>query len=99
MRRFTMTKRERRTYTEEFKNQIVQLYLNDKPRQDIIREYDLTPSTFDKWVKQNQTSGSFKEKDNRSPNEAEMIKLRKENQQLKMENDILKQAALIFVRR
>ena len=94
-----MTKRERRTYTEEFKNQIVQLYLNDKPRQDIIREYDLTPSTFDKWVKQNQTSGSFKEKDNRSPNEAEMIKLRKENQQLKMENDILKQAALIFVRR
>jgi transposase len=94
-----MTKRERRTYTEEFKNQIVQLYLNDKPRPDIIREYDLTPSTFDKWVKQNQTSGSFKEKDNRSPDEAEMIKLRKENQQLKMENDILKQAALIFGRR
>jgi transposase len=94
-----MTKRERRTYTEEFKNQIVQLYLNDKPRQDIIREYDLTPSTFDKWVKQNQTSGSFKEKDNRSPDEAEMIKLRKEIQQLKMENDILKQAALIFGRK
>ena len=79
-----MTKRERRTYTEEFKNQIVQLYLNDKPRQDIIREYDLTPSTFDKWVKQNQISGSFKEKDNRSPEEAEMIKLRKEIQELKM---------------
>jgi transposase len=94
-----MSKRERRTYTEEFKNQIVQLYLNNKPRQDIIREYELTPSTFDKWVKQNQTSGSFKEKDNRSPDEAEMIKLRKENQQLKMENDILKQAALIFGRR
>uniref|UniRef100_UPI000377A97A transposase n=3 Tax=Propionispira raffinosivorans TaxID=86959 RepID=UPI000377A97A len=73
-----MSKRERRTYTEEFKNQIVQLYLNNKPRQDIIREYELTPSTFDKWVKQNQTSGSFKEKDNRSPDEAEMIKLRKE---------------------
>ncbi|WP_019554660.1 transposase, partial [Propionispira raffinosivorans] len=72
-----MSKRERRTYTEEFKNQIVQLYLNNKPRQDIIREYELTPSTFDKWVKQNQTSGSFKEKDNRSPDEAEMIKLRK----------------------
>jgi transposase len=50
-------------------------------------------------VKQNQTSGSFKEKDNRSSNEAEMIELRKKNQQLKMENDILKQAALIFGRR
>ena len=94
-----MTKRERRTYTEEFKNQMVQLYLNEKPRQEIIKEYDLTPSTFDKWLKQSQTSGSFKEKDNRSPEEAELLKLKKENQQLKMENDILKQAALILGRR
>jgi len=94
-----MTKRERRTYTEEFKNQMVQLYLNEKPRQEIIKEYDLTPSTFDKWLKQSQTSGSFKEKDNRSPEETELLKLKKENQQLKMENDILKQAALILGRR
>jgi len=94
-----MTKRERRTYTEEFKNQMVQLYLNEKPRQEIIKEYDLTPSTFDKWLKQSQTSGSFKEKDNRCPEEAELLKLKKENQQLKMENDILKQAALILGRR
>lgn len=41
-------------------------------------------------MKQNQTSGSFKEKDNRTPEEAELIKLRKENQRLLMENDILK---------
>ena len=94
-----MTKRERRTYTEEFKNQMVQLYLNEKPRQEIIREYNLTPSTFDKWLKQSQTSGSFKEKDNRSPEENELLKLKKENQQLKMENDILKQAALILGRK
>jgi transposase len=94
-----MTKRERRTYTEEFKNQMVQLYLNNKPRQEIIREYELTPSAFDKWLKQSQTSGSFKEKDNRSPEESELLKLKKENQQLKMENDILKQAALILGRK
>ncbi|WP_230128795.1 transposase, partial [Bacillus sp. CECT 9360] len=35
-----MTKRERRTFSEEFKNQMVQLYQNGKPRKDIIREYD-----------------------------------------------------------
>jgi transposase len=45
-----MTKRERRKFTEEFKNQMVQLYLNGKPRQEIIREYDLTTSSLDKWV-------------------------------------------------
>ncbi|MED1440160.1 transposase, partial [Aeribacillus composti] len=70
------------------------LYENGKPRKDIIREYDLTPSALDKWIKQSQTSGSFKEKDNRSPEENELIQLRKENKRLLMENDILKQAAL-----
>lgn len=94
-----MAKRARRIYTEEFKNQMVQLYLNDKPRQEIIREYELTPSTFNKWLNQSQTSGSFKEKDNRSPAEIELLMLKKENQHLKMENDILKQAALILGRR
>ncbi|WJM69166.1 IS3 family transposase [Bacillus velezensis] len=85
-----MTKKARRTFTPEFKEQMVQLYLNGKPRKDIIREYDLTPSSLDKWVNQSQTSGSFKEKDNLSPEERELNKLRKEIKQLQMENDIFK---------
>src|SRR5699024_5896447 len=89
-----MTRRKRRTFTDKFKKQVVLLYQNGKPRQEVIKEYDLSPSAFDRWVKQYANSGSFKEKDNRSPEEIELIKLRKENQQLKMENDILKQAAL-----
>ncbi|QOS98678.1 transposase [Brevibacterium sp. JNUCC-42] len=91
-----MTKRTRRKFTSEFKKQMVQLYKNGKPRKDIIREYELTPSTLDKWVMQSQTSGSFKEKDNLTPVQKELIRLRKLNQQLLMENDILKQAALIL---
>jgi transposase len=94
-----MTKKARRTFTSEFKEQMVQLYLNGKPRKDIIREYDLTPSSLDKWVNQSQTSGSFKEKDNLPPEEQELTKLRKEIRQLQMENDILKQAALILGRK
>ena len=94
-----MTKKERRTFTDEFKNQMVQLYLIGKPRKDIIREYDLTPSSLDKWIGQSKTTGSFKEKDNQSPEELELNRLRKENKQLLMENDILKQAALILGRK
>jgi transposase len=90
-----MTKRERRTFTEEFKNQMVQLYLNGEPRKYIIRECDLTPSSLDKCIGQSKNTGSFKEKDNLTPEEIELNKLRKENKQLLMENDILKQAALI----
>ncbi|CVK21331.1 IS3 family transposase ISEfa8 [Sporomusa sphaeroides DSM 2875] len=94
-----MTRRKRREYTDEFKNQMVQLYVSGKPRSEIIREYDLTESAFDRWLKQGQSTGSFREADNRSTEENELIQLRKENQRLKMENDILKQAALILGRK
>jgi len=50
----------------------------------------------DRWINQANNSGSFKEKDNRTPEEQELIELRKRNMQLEMENDILKQAALIL---
>ncbi|MFA8440175.1 IS3 family transposase [Pueribacillus sp. YX66] len=85
-----MTKRKRRTFTKEFKEQIVQLHLPGKPRSEIIKEYELTPSSFDRWVRQHKTSGSFEEKDNRTPEQEELIRLRKENQRLMMENDIFK---------
>ena len=94
-----MTRRTRRSYTQEFKEQLVQLHLHGKPRSEIVREYDLTSSAFDRWIQQHQKSGSFTEKDNRTPEENEMIKLRKELDQLRMENDILKQAALIIGRK
>lgn len=91
-----MAKRDRRTYTDEFKAQMVKLYESGKFKHEIMKEYDLTPTAFNTWIKRSQTTGSFKEKDNLSPEELELMKLRKENQQLKMENDILKQAALIL---
>ncbi|BDP86150.1 transposase (plasmid) [Enterococcus faecium] len=77
--------RQRRTYSKEFKQQIVDLYLAGKPRAEIIREYELTPSSFDKWMKQAQSTGSFKERDNLTPEQAELIALRKKNKQLEME--------------
>ncbi|WP_152023764.1 IS3 family transposase [Vagococcus penaei] len=91
-----LERKPRRTFTKEFKQQMVDLYQSGKPRIDIIRDYELTPSTFDRWVKQGTTTGSFKEKDNLTPEQKELIKLRKELKMLEMENDILKQAALIF---
>ncbi|NBJ16531.1 MAG: transposase [Dehalobacter sp. 4CP] len=36
-----MTKRKRRSFSGEFKNQMVQLYLNGKPRAEISKEYDI----------------------------------------------------------
>ena len=77
-----MTRRSRRTFTDEFKKQIVQLHSSGKTRSEIIREYDLSSTAFDNWVKQYHNSGSFKDKDNRTPEQEELIRLRKENQKL-----------------
>lgn len=46
---------------------MVDLYHSGKSRQELIHEYELTPSSFDKWLLQLRTSGSFKEKDNLTP--------------------------------
>lgn len=92
-------KRPKREFTDEFKQQMVKLFNSGKPRSEIAKEYDLTPSALNNWIKRINATGSPKECDNRTPAEVELIKMRKENQQLRMENDILKQAALIFGRK
>jgi len=89
-------RRKKREFTNEFKTQMVNLYNSGKAKSEIIREYDLTRSAFEKWVKDYNNSRSFKAVDNRTAEENELIKLQKEIKQLRMENDILKQAALIL---
>lgn len=64
---------------------MVDLYQSGNPRMDIFREYDLNPSTFDKWGKQEKATDSFKEKDNLTPEQKELIKLRKELKDLEKE--------------
>ena len=86
--------RERRAYNDEFKQKIVKLYNSIKPRAELIREYELSPSALSSWIDKFNSIGSLNIEDNRSDAEKELIKLRKENHRLKMENDILKQAAL-----
>ena len=91
-----MEKRPRRTFTEEFKKQMVDLYNAGKPRTEIAKEYELTPSALDRWISRINKTGSSKEKDNRTEAEKELLALRKENAELRLENEILKKAALIF---
>ena len=91
-----MSRRPRREFTEEFKLQMVKLYNSGKSASEIVKEYDLTRSAFANWVQKYNKTGSFKATDNRTEEDKEIIRLKKENQQLRMENDILKQAALIL---
>jgi transposase len=86
-------------YTDEFKKRIVALRNNGKSVSEISTEYTLAKSTINKWVFDYSNTGSFKAKDNRSESENELLKLKKETSRLEMENDILKQAALMMGQR
>lgn len=94
-----MSRKTRRHFTDDFKQQIVDLHQAGRKRSELINEYDLTPSTFDKWVKQAKTTGSFETVDNLTAEQRELIALRKRNKELELQVDILKQAAVIMVQK
>ena len=93
------------TYTDTFKEQIVALYHSGKSLTQLSKDYDPSVPTISRWVKFFDQSGSFREANNRTPQEKELIELRKRNLELEMENDLLHpkgyrlQAALILGRR
>ena len=86
-------------YNDEFKQKIVELINSGKSYKSVISEYEIARSTVFKWVESFNKTKSFKAKDNRSSDENDLIKLKKEVAILRMENDILKQAALILGRK
>ena len=88
-----------RHYDEAFKRQIVQLYESGKPSREIRAEYDIARSTPRRRVQGIRNSGSTRAADNRTPEQNELIELRRRNRQLEMEVDVLKQAAPVFARR
>ncbi|MTB99330.1 transposase, partial [Streptococcus uberis] len=72
-----MSRKVRLHFTDDFKQQIVDLYNADRKRSTLIKEYELTLSTFNKWVRQAITTGSFKSVDNLTDEQRELIELRK----------------------
>lgn len=88
-----------RQFTEQFRRQIVELYNAGKPRGEIMAEYDLGSSTLSRWIKLYNDCGVTTESAARTPDEDRLLELERENKRLRMEVDVLKQAALIFARK
>ena len=93
---FTMAHNGKR-YTEEFKQQITDLYLAGKPIAQLAEEYGLVEQTIYKWKK--LYAPSIEVDENQSVSLKEYRELQKKMQQLEMENEILKKATAIFARK
>ncbi len=94
-----MSSKKRRTYSDDFKKQMVALYESGKSPSEIIEEYDLSPASIYQWRKQFGSNSSNDVTVDNKESIDELRKLREENQKLRMEVDILKQATLIMGRK
>ena len=65
----------------------------------LSKDYDISLPTIYKWIRKSNTTGSFKTNDNLTDEQRELKALRKRTAELEIENDILKQAALIMGRK
>ena len=65
----------------------------------LSKDYDISLPTIYKWIRESNTTGSFKTNDNLTVEQRELKALRKRTAELEIENDILKQAALIMGRK
>ncbi len=92
-----MTKRHRRKFTDEFKAETVKLIrTSGRTVGSVARELNIGETVVRRWVQQAEASGSA---DTLSPDErAELKRLRKENQELRMEKEILRKATAFFAK-
>ena len=88
-----------RHFTDDFKRQVASPYNAGRPPGETMREHDLGGTTPRRWISSINATGSPHAADNRTPEQNRIIELERENKRLRMEVDVLKQAALIFARK
>jgi transposase len=87
----------RRKFTPEYKAEAVQYVISSgKPIAEVARNLGIVEGTLGNWVAKARENGEVKEPELEVSERAELARLRKENQQLKMERDFLKKAAAFF---
>ncbi len=80
-------------YDEDFKKTIVSLYESGKKISELSREYGVGHTNIRNWINKYQTITTST---GEVTNNDEILKLKKELQQVQLENEILKKAVAIF---
>ena len=87
------------TYRKEFKQQAVELFkTSGKAKSHIARDLGISDSALNKWCKEFEEQGqeAFPGKGHQTTIEEEIRKLKRENEILRQERDIVKKAVSIF---
>ena len=93
--------KEQRTFTREFKVEAVRLvHSSQKTQTQIARDLGIAESTLHHWCQQWASQGeqAFPGSGHQTPQEEEIRQLKRENELLRQERDVLKKASGIFSR-
>lgn len=88
-----------RASPEEFRHRAVELArLREKSVSQIAAELGIAQSALHRWVRQADSDEGQRHDGLTTEERAELVRLRRANRQLEMENEILKTAAACFAR-
>ena len=90
--------RARRSFTPEFKAEIVELcQRGDRSIGQVARDFDLTETAVREWVRQAERDAGGGDGGLTSAERQELSALRRENQRLRQDVEVLKRATAFFV--
>jgi transposase len=91
--------RRRRSFTAEFKAEIVELcQRGDRSVGQVARDFDLTETAVREWVRQAGRDAGTGDGGLATPERDELAALRRENRRLKEDVEILKRATAFFAK-
>ena len=89
----------RKPYGREFKGETVKLVTEGGvPRAHVARDMGIDPPTLRRWIKEFVADSEQAFPGHGQPRDEELVRLRRENDRLRQERDILKKALGIFSR-
>jgi len=88
----------RPVYPPEYRRQLVALVRSGRSADSLAREFEPTTQTIRAWVKQADIDEGRREDGLMTVEREELVRLRRENRELKTEREILKKAAAWFAR-
>jgi transposase len=76
-------------YPEEYRQQILELARAGRSAEELAKEFEPSAQCIRNWIKQDEVDRGQRQDGLTSEEKAELVRLRRENKQLKLEREIL----------
>ena len=81
-----------KSYTNEFKEKVISLFLSGRKQTDLMRDFNLSKDTLQRWRKEYSLNGKFGLNKKLNVSDKDFNDLKKEFKKLQLEFEVLKRA-------